>query len=283
MTASAAPTGKILLAVHTATNPTLPGAPAPHFPWPPYFNFTVGNRTTGETGRLIAALRHVAVTVKLLEKTLGIKIVASNLFQLFLPVPYHCFSGLAGPAKAEYFRMLSTIPEVQHLLDHLAEYCNVFDLDPEMVKDLLANAHLDPWDNGTTEVKLITTAGECLRAVAYAVAHGFSTVISVSTGAQHAARALQTMFLAAKGTGLFVLGCCAEAEVHGLKGRQTACFDPTHLPGTIIDFANRTHCLDVLLPMLFSLGMNLEDFVETVLVPEMRRRGIQKNTLGEEI
>lgn len=230
-----------LLVVHTATNPTLSGASAPHFKWADYFNFTVGNLATGETGRLIAAL--------LQAQALGFRHC-----RLLLPVPYHCFSGLSGTIKADYFSSLTTIPEVQHLLDNLDAYCRVFKLNPKKVKRFLAKSHIDTWDKGTTDVRQINTAGECLRAVAYAVAHGFGTVITVSTGTQHAARALQTMFLAAKGKGLFVLGCCAEAEVTGLEGQMSAIADPPHLPDAPFAVANPAYQLHKLLPLFFRLG-----------------------------
>ena len=229
----------ILLVVHTATNPTLPGASPPRFAWPDYFNFTVGNLATGEAGRLITALQHACF-------------VSSNLFKLYLPVPYHCFSGLAGAAKAEYFRMLKEIPEVQHLLDHLAEYCKTFDLDPATVKQLLFDAHYDTWDDGTTPVANINTAGECKRAVAFAKTNGFGMIIPVTTGAQHAARALQTMFLAAKPHGIYVPGCAA-AEVPGLEGQVSAIADPPHLPDAPFAVANPAHQLHRLLPKLFGL------------------------------
>ena len=76
MTASAAPQDKILLVVHTATNPTLPGASPPHFAWPDYFNFTIGNLATGEAGRLIAAIQQAIF-------------LGTRRCRLFLPVPYH--------------------------------------------------------------------------------------------------------------------------------------------------------------------------------------------------
>jgi hypothetical protein len=183
MTTSTLPDGferetVILLVVHTATNPTLPGASLPHFTWLDYFNFTVGNLATREAGRLITALQHACR-------------ISSNICQLFLPVPYHCFSRMNDPTKQYFFAKLSAAPEAAHLLHHLDAYCETFDLDPATVKDLLANAHIDKWDDGTTEVKLINTPGECARAMAYANANGFGMIIPVSTGTQHAARALR--------------------------------------------------------------------------------------------
>jgi len=244
MTTSTLPDGferetVILLVVHTATNPTLPGAAAPYFTPDDYFNFTVGNLATGEAGRLITALQHACR-------------ISSNICQLFLPVPYHCFSGMNDLTKQFFFATLSAAPEAAYLLHHLDAYCETFDLDPATVKDLLANAHIDTWDDGTTEVRLINTAGECARAVAYAKANDFGMIIPVSTGTQHAARALQTMFLAAKGTGIYVPGC-AEAEVPGLEGQVSVIVDPPHLPDAPFAVANPAHQLHRLLPKLFGL------------------------------
>ena len=156
------------------------------------------------------------------------------------------------PTKQFFFATLLAAPEAAHLLDHLDAYCGTLNLDPVVVKEILANAHIDTWDNGTTEVRLINTAGECARAVAYAKANGFGMIIPVSTGMQHAARALQTMFLAAKPHGIFVPGCAA-AEVPGLEGQVSAIADPPHLPDAPFAVAKPEHQLHRLLPKLFGL------------------------------